>query len=292
MTRDEVEAAIFAEFKTRAVDAESKLPTTPEGWISFASDVADRLRLHSPPVIAGKPGDPIVATGVRQTFFDLRSEQDYRYPGGKRKARIRNGEPVRRDVKNVEGIVLHQTAVEFSVSSRQLELAGGDRDRALANRGLDVACHAIAFRSGIFVATHPLDVHVNHGNGLNASSLGLEIDGRYSGLVDDPGTVAREDLRTTWKGDPTLLTDLTVRTARDALRWLVEEGRRQGMPIRKLWAHRQSSATRRSDPGEELWKAVALWGAQELGLTLEQHKTWGDGRPVPAAWDPGGVGPY
>lgn len=279
LTRDQLEAAIVGELEERP-----KPPTELAHYVSFAGAVADRLRLG-----ADAPELP----AERPRFFDFRLEQDYRYPGGARKVRRRGGQVVRRDPSRVTGIVLHQTAVEYGLTRRQVEAASGDQDLAMARRGLEVACHAIAFRRGVFVATHPLEVHVNHGNGLNATTLGLEVDGRYAGLEDDPETAAREDLRTTWRGAPTKLDERTVETARAALRWLVEEGRREGMPITKIWAHRQSSATRRSDPGEALWRALVVdYAVPELGLTTAPELTVGDGRAIPREWDPAGTVAY
>ncbi len=82
-----------------------------------------------------------------------------------------------------------------------------------------------------------------------------------------------------------------------ALALNVREGRKLGMPIEYVHAHRQSSATRRADPGEELWKRVVLeFGVPVLGLTTEPARTLpgrnGDGRPIPLEWDPDGVGSY
>lgn len=223
-------------------------------------------------------------------LYDLRAEQSTAH----KKTRVRGGRTVRRKPEAVTGIVLHQTAVNFGVSPHQVRAADGDEDLALARRGLNVACHAIAFRRGFFVATHPLVHYVSHGNGFNRYTLGLEVDGRYSGLADDPATLPREDVRTTWGGhEPTELTARTLETARAALRWLVEAGRAEGMPIETIYAHRQSSATRRSDPGELLWRELVLgYAVPVLGLRTDPGLVVGSGRPVPAAWDPGGFGPY
>ena len=276
-TRDALEAALVAELAERGGRCADP--------VLLAQEVADRLRLVEPVEVA--------AVAFKPRRYDLRGEQDYRYPGGRKKARIRSGGPVHRDPAEVSGIVIHQTAVEFGTSARQRERSGGDDDLALARRGLDVACHAIAFRRGIYAVTHPLAVHVNHGNALNAKTLGLEIDGRYAGLEDDPSTVAREDLATTWGGTPTQLSERTVETAREALRFLVEEGRALGMPILDVWAHRQSSLTRRSDPGAAIWRAVVLdYAVPCLGLRVHNDTIVGSGYTIPTAWDPSASGDY
>jgi hypothetical protein len=194
-----------------------------------------------------------------------------------------DGKVVVRDPKTVSGIMLHQTGVWYGVSAAQVSAAGGDRHAALHNRGLNIACHAVAFdgrdaglECGHGVATAPLAWYCYQANTANSESLGLEIEGVYPGLVT-PGCV--------------MPSQRVINAARDAVRYMVEQGRREGMPIRYVWAHRQSSAMRRGDPGEALWKAVALdFAVPVMGLQTQNTRTWGDGMPIPAAW--GGSGPY
>lgn len=220
-------------------------------------------------------------------MLDVRAERVYSRP----KIKMAGKRPVLRDPSSVDSVVLHQCAVTYGITSAQLRAAKGDRRLALARRALNVACHALAFRDGFFVAACPLRVYVQHGNGLNASTLGLEIDGLYAGLRDDPDTVPREDLQTT-AGEPCEVTPAIIAAGRSALRWLVLEGRREGMPIDRLWAHRQSSETRRADPGEVLWQEVAEPVAAELGLRIDYAATVGEGRPIPVEWSPRGHGAY
>jgi hypothetical protein len=285
ISRDELVNAIIAEAKLA--------DEPPEKLLEFAERIADRLRLETePPIDATEPSIP---AGVRH--FDLRIEQDYLYPHGKRKARIRGGKAVRRDPKTITHLVVHQTAVEYGLSERQVRASSGDRELALARRFLEVACHVAACRSGFYVLTHPLEDFLYHGNGFNKFSIGLEIDGRYAGLEDDPSTVAREDLRTTWRGEPTVLTPKTVRAAQAAIAHVVVEGRKLEMPLHTIVAHRQSSGTRRSDPGQAIWQRVVLPIAEELHLNVDTDAVLtstnsGRGRSVPLIWDPNGVGDY
>ena len=213
---------------------------------------------------------------------------------GKMKVAIgRTGKVVSRPPHVVTGIVVHQTAVRYGITSRMIQAAGGNRDLALARRAQDVACHALAFHNGTFATPNPLDWHVWHANSLNRSCLGLEIDGRFAGLMDDPSTAAREDLRTTWGGEPNELDEDLLMASCAALKWLVDEGRAQGQPIEWIYAHRQSSANRRSDPGEEIWRRLVLdYAVPVLGLKTDPKAVFGDGRPVPLKWDDLGEGPY
>ncbi len=276
LSRDSVADAVYLDALDRGLSKREAC--------AAAEDIADRLRLDD------SHGEDIHA---REDFYDLRSEQDYVYPGGRNKTKMRGTAPVLRDPSTITTIVVHQTAVEFGVTKRAIKASGGDVELARARRALDVACHAMVFRAGYLVAAHPLRAYVNHGNRFNDHSLGLEIEGRYPGLLDDPSTAAREDLKTTWGGKPTVLTDETVIIARAAIAWLVKEGRAEGMPLTDIVSHRQSNDMRRSDPGEEIWRRVVLdYAVQELGLIPKLGSPWRQGRPVPFDWDPNGIGSY
>jgi peptidoglycan hydrolase-like protein with peptidoglycan-binding domain len=195
------------------------------------------------------------------------------------------GEPVVRDPELVTGITVHQTAVPYSVVNYQIQGAGGDENLALARRSLQVACHVMAFRKGFIAAPNPLEWYVFHGNApFNTTELGIEIDGRYPGLIGGK----------TWdKKTASPVTDTLIQAACAGIEFLVREGRRAGMPIEHIHAHRQSSASRRSDPGEELYRRVVLdYAVAELGLISHPREVFGDGRPVPTEWDPSGHGSY
>lgn len=213
--------------------------------------------------------------------FDLRGEQPNPPLLAKQKHALTGRGPrarvVERDPKAVDGIVLHQTACVF----------GKGRHPTRYHRALGVACHALAFNDGTAVLANPLRWLVWHGNGFNDRSLGLEVEGRFPGLVGDPRTLSA--------APETPVTPEVLRGAKDALAWLLEAGRAEGMPIRYLWAHRQSSPTRRSDPGQGLWVPLAEYAVRELGLELQpslvlKNRKGEAGRAVPSAW--GGSGPY
>lgn len=200
------------------------------------------------------------------------------------KFKKRRGKVVRRDPSVVDGVTLHQTAIHFGPTAADLANAEGDRDIALAYRVKRIASHATSF-DGFYAKTYPLDYYIYHGNYLNKKTLGLEVEGLYPGLIDDPTTL--------WKGQPTELTEGRIEAAREALCYLVEEGKALGMPIKYIYAHRQAKKNRRSDPGEELWRKVALeYGVDVLGLKTRPMYALATGRPIPRAWDPQGIGDY
>jgi hypothetical protein len=74
--------------------------------------------------------------------------------------------------------------------------------------------------------------------------------------------------------------------ARRAVAWVCAEVAARGGRVQYLYAHRQSSGTRRSDPGSAIWKGVAL-EVERSGLLLTRPGfTVGSGRAVPESWDP------
>lgn len=214
-------------------------------------------------------------------LYDLRHEQVDPHPKGKTGP---DGRTVRRSSKAIDSIVLHQTAVRFA------RPRGTTDDLALARRSLRVACHAMAFYQGFVAWPADLHAYIHHANRANGRSLGLEVDGNYPGLIGGK-------VRT---GTETPLTDAVVHAARMGVKLLVEEGRRVGMPIRRIYAHRQFDSWRRADPGEGLWRRVVLeYAVPELGLIPYQAESFGHpkgflrhGKRIPKRWDPDGVGSY
>jgi hypothetical protein len=134
---------------------------------------------------------------------------------------------------------------------------------------------------------------VYHGNELNGFTYGLEIEGQYPGLLDDPTTPKREDEATTWGDKATPLDDLTIETARAALRYLYEEGLKLGSPLQYIWAHRQSNGIKPSDPGQGIWKHVVLdYGVAVLKLKTRPSDVFRDGKAIPREWEPAATAKY
>lgn len=226
--------------------------------------------------------------------YDLRHLRDLKH-----KARVRGGVPTLRDPKTITGLTGHQAAKLFAIARYQIQAAGGDIRLAKAKRALETACHSMAFATGEYVIAAPFRLWVEHGNGLNPTDLGMEVDGAWAGLADDPTTTPREDIKTTWGGKPSPITDLAIETARACLLATVELAWEEGCPIEFLNLHRQSSGDRRADPGETLTKEVYTWGAAKLRLKMRPWMTWPkstprakDGSPIPRQWHPDGVGDY
>lgn len=230
--------------------------------------------------------EPVIAEPVKPEykFIDLREEQTDPAP----RSKVRGGKTVIRNPEEVTGICIHQMAVTFGIAKHQLRAAGGDRDLAKARRFMRVPAHACISRDGFYSIHSDMRAYLYHGHSFNAFTLGVEIEGNYAGIEDKPWTA--------WKGadNAAEFTEKTLECAKVALERIVREGREMGMPIKYIYAHRQTYKTKRGDPGGEIWRRLVLeYAVPELGLEVQNEKTWRDGKPIPLEWDPDkGIGKY
>lgn len=175
---------------------------------------------------------------------------------------------------SITGITLHQTAVVF-----------GEKPQ----RWYTLNAHLGVTRGGRSFLICPLDRVVWHGNGLNGTDVGVELDGYYEGIEgqrrtfwtppQDPGRV------------PLITTPEQIEATRQLLRWICAEVERRGGKVRYIHAHRQSSPERQSDPGSRIWSEVGLWAQRELGLSDGGRDFCvTNGLKIPEAWDPSRVG--
>lgn len=178
-----------------------------------------------------------------------------------------NGEPwLTRNEKYITGICLHQTACYL-----------GERPERWAT----VNTHYGVTRAGQEIRIHPEILIAPAANGWNNRTISIECDGLYAGIKgnlktvwDDPSTPVREQ--------PMEPTPELVAATKSLIRRL-----KAAFPsIKYLVAHRQSSLDRQNDPGEELWKAVALPMMAELGLEDGGAGFAIGGYPIPEIWDP------
>ncbi len=191
-------------------------------------------------------------------FHDLRSVASQDRLGG------------RRAWSKITGVTLHQTAVVL-----------GERPE----RWKTLGAHLGVTREGQVVWLHDFAKIVWHANGLNAMTVGVELDGMYEGVQGDPKTFWNPDKDP--KRVPQRATNDLVEAAKATVRWVCAEVARHGGKVRHLHAHRQASKHRPSDPGSELWQLVGMALHQELTLTDGGTGfTLGDGRRIPEAWDP------
>jgi hypothetical protein len=198
---------------------------------------------------------------------------------------VRKSRRLPRALDKITTIVLHQTGIKFGVTRRNRDQYG--ERVALHRRFFDVACHVAALTNGDVLYVNPWERYVLHGHSSNSYSIGLEIEGLYAGVVGDGTGSARP------------LTPRTIAAARKAVQFAVEQCRALGCPLTSIAAHRNFHGSRISDPGEEIWREVALWAVATLELKVDYDlartstkdpRT--NGRRIPRAWDPSGKVDY
>ena len=171
----------------------------------------------------------------------------------------------RRSLASVTGICLHQTACNM-----------GSRVERYDGTGAHVV---VSGRKVIWL--HDWTRRVAAANGWNAATVSIEVNGLFAGVEGDLETVW-DDPSTRRRETPMTLDDETAEATLAAIRWI-----RLGVPnLRVIVAHRQASRNRRNDPGEAIWKRIAIPARDELGLATPRGFTLDDGRPIPEAWDP------
>lgn len=197
-----------------------------------------------------------------------------------------------RDWSKIKGITIHQTAVDFGTNPRRL---------------LNVPVHGATLRDGSIVLLHDPRAYMWHGHSFNAQDIGIEVSCRAAGLLDDPRTAENESRLTLWlpqsikekiaarkttfEDELHEATDEQLEATKELVRYYVRVVEEHGGKIEFIHAHRQSSKSRVSDPGERIWKAVGIWAQEELGLSAGPPGWSAGGLPLPDAWtgEPNGV---
>jgi len=188
-----------------------------------------------------------------------------------------------RKLKDIEGVTLHQTACVL-----------GEKE----HRWYNVACHIAITREGKIIYNNDFIKKIWHGNGFNTKTIGIEIDGHFAGLEEqnDAGEWV-PDMRSYWrpknsKRTPVSVTDAQIEACKEAIRWVKRVVDAAGGDFKYILAHRQSSPSRVSDPGQKTWRLIAMPLMEELGMedggddyyVLDSKKR--AGKPIPEAWDP------
>lgn len=168
----------------------------------------------------------------------------------------------------ITGVTLHQTGIYMQNSVKRFL-------RLRAHVGI-IDPQGV----GTIVQVYPLNTLLWHANGLNPHTVGIEINGLFEGIEGRGLPRYQQHLKLCHASDA------QIAAARKGLEWIQGEVARHGGTLRHVYAHRQASSTRRADPGSRVWQEVALWAEEQLGLETRPTVTYGQGRPIPAAWDP------
>jgi peptidoglycan hydrolase-like protein with peptidoglycan-binding domain len=172
-----------------------------------------------------------------------------------------------RDWTEIDGIVLHQTGIRMTNSAKRFET---------------LRAHiGIIRKPSRIVLVNPLDAYMHHaGRPFNSTKIGIEVNGLFLGVEGNRRTLPHRDKSL----DNDYLLESDIQAIKDAVNFCRDEVAKHGGSCRYLYAHRQSSATRRADPGSLIWGAVAPW-AREQGMTTPLNELYGKGRRIPRQWD-------
>lgn len=201
------------------------------------------------------------------TLLDLSARQPdpppptVRMRDGKRivvaKAQVIRGKVVRRDLRDVTGVTLHQTACYF----------GAKNADARHLRALNVHAHMTCFRDGVAVLAYPREFYVYHGHDFCSYTVGQE----HEGLFDAEGNVINAP-------------------ADYSLERVIEAGRAgilshlEALPnLQVIRLHRQTT-NKPACPGRVIAREVGLWSCRKYGLRFDPELTRRDGTPIPLAW--------
>jgi len=181
----------------------------------------------------------------------------------------------KREWATITGITLHQTATELGV---------------VPTRYKNVRCHLAVPKNGRVVLVNGLNQIVYHGNAFNSHTVGIEIDGHFEGVEGDPKTYWRPKQQPNRR--PLVVTPEQVEATKKAIEWVLATVHTHGGKIQNIFAHRQSSKSRPSDPGSRVWNEIGLWAQRVYGLTDGGDKYCLGGYPIPKEWDPSRTSKY
>ena len=216
----------------------------------------------------------------RLTLIDRRAEHQPWYTDLKTKKKVFY-DPMPRSWQQTRGVTMHQTACDMGERIERYDTIGA---------------HFAVLRSGRILRMCDVNRIVYHGHGWNNQCIGIEVNGLYPGLEDDPTTVHDEALQTTWddpstptREQPQKVTPQAMKSTRYLLRWLYWHVAQNGGNLITLGGHRQAVDSRRNDPGQAIWQQVVLPIQKELMLN-DGGKNFklpaSSGYVIPEAWNP------
>lgn len=128
-----------------------------------------------------------------------------------------------------------------------------------------------------------------HAQKLSRYTIGIEIEGNFRGI--------RNRASTLWKGGggPHYLNYAMKMALDEAFEIIKSEFKKNNQEWTNIYAHRQSSKSRRADPGSEIWDDVAMQWGERLGLKyMDGGPDWRTtkGLVIPKTWNPKYKGKY
>jgi len=220
----------------------------------------DVLRVLAAIFAGGFLGRLFLARQAMIEPLDLRVEGAQKLAARERQTGKKFKRDAPRPLSDIDSVVLHQMG--FS--------RGPDPAKYLG-----VPAHYVVMPDGVVAQLHDWETYLYTSNALNRRSIGVEIAGNFAnedGKWWNPERFGRDK--------PTAE---QLAAIRGLLRYIDRELQEQKGKLRGVYAHRQSSAAKRNDPGPEVWRAVSPVFA-ELGLEDVSEFSIDSGAPIPDSW--------
>lgn len=202
-------------------------------------------------------------------ILDWRSSADYTRLRAHKRAKFGADGVVMRDPRDVTALTIHITGCRFGAGKAAIAKHGSP-SAAIHDRARGIPAHATLFRDAVAVVPFALRSLLWHGNALNSSSLGLEIE-----CLGERDPMPREQ----------------IEAAIDVIGWLVAQAAIEGMRIVSAYAHRQSNGMKPGDPGPGAWREIVRPAAARYGLAMHPDvalpastRGGADGLPIPPSW--------
>lgn len=140
----------------------------------------------------------------------------------------------------------------------------------------------------VITLLHRVTDYVYHGHGLNAGTIGVEVQARAAGLLSNSRTFWRSRReKAAGKTFEQLVREPTpgiLAAHARALRYYAALMAHRGHPLKAINLTHRQSARKPSDPGELLARNAATVAA-ELGFERDlTQRTWGRGTGQPERW--------
>lgn len=181
----------------------------------------------------------------------------------------------KRSWKNVRGITLHQTAVDFGTNPMRL---------------LNVPVHGSTLKDGKIVLLHTPTDYMWHAHSLNKYDVGIEVSCRTAGVAGVAETFwrSKKEIKENKKYESLVRepTDIQLEATKELCRYYIDLVKKNGGEIKFIHAHRQGHSSRTGDPGSIIWQKVGIPIMEEYNLTCGPVG-WkiGSGTPIPQIWD-------
>lgn len=171
-------------------------------------------------------------------------------------------------VNKITGVTLHQTGCAMGYTPAQWH-------RLNAHIGLS--------QRGEIILVNSPETHITHAQGLSQSTIGIEIEGNYPGQINNHKTLWRPG------GGPHHLTTAMLARRSDLFQIINMWFTSKNLKWQRIYAHRQAYEGRVHDPGEEIWKKIAIPWMRKLEQINDEFEyttleTFGSGKPIPKHW--------